>query len=113
MAHNTKKYTNSGPGWYDVALQLEAYQKKWGRHAEFKMVGQVSGKRATGRLVVSLWTTRKAHTPFMGAELRYEAETYNWSQGTLPALCIRLLTLLDSALEEETPVPEQLPLFRP
>lgn len=106
------KYANSGPGWQDVAFQLEAFQRKWGRHAEFKMVGQVSGRRATGRLVVSVWTTREAHVPFATSAQRYESEVYSWGAGTLPSHFLRLLTLLDSALEEASPIPEQTPLWR-
>lgn len=113
MTHNTKKYANSGPSWYDVALQLEAFERKWGRHAEFKMVGQVSGRRATGRLVVSVWTTKEAHRPFASSPQRYESEVYSWSQGSLPAHFLRLLTLLERSLEEAAPLPEQTPLFGP
>lgn len=105
------KYANSGPSWQDVAYQLEAFQRKWGRYAEFRMVGQVSGRRATGRLVVSVWTTKEAHTPFHSSPQRYESAVYAFGQGTLPAHYIRLLTLLDSALEEATPLLEQTPLF--
>lgn len=108
-----EKYKNSGPGWQDVAYQLEAFQRKWGRHAEFKMVGQVSGRRATGRLVVSVWTTREAHTPFHSSPQIYEDAVYTWGGGTLPSHFLRLLTLLDNRLEEASPLPEQIEMFRP
>lgn len=113
MTHNTKKYANSGPSWVDVAYAIEAFERKWGRHAEFKMVGQVSGRRATGRLVVSVWTQKEAHRPYESADKRYESEVYAWGKGTLPAHCLRLLTLLERALEEAAPLPEQTPLFGP
>lgn len=81
VTHNTKKYANSGPSWVDVAYAIEAFERKWGRHAEFKMVGQVSGRRATGRLVVSVWTQKEAHRPYESADKRYESEVYAWGKG--------------------------------
>lgn len=111
MSTNTKKYANSGPGWADVAFAMEAFERKWGRHVEYKVVGQVSGRRATGRLVVSVWTQREAHKAFDVADKRYEAEVYSYKAGTLPSHCLRLLTLLERSLEEATPLLEQTGLF--
>lgn len=106
-----RKYENSGPGWADVAYAIEGFQKEWGRHVELRLVGQVHGRRATGRLVASVWTTRAPHAPFATSPQRYEAEVYSWSQGTLPSQFIRLLTLLGAALEDEKQVAIQESFF--